>query len=203
MVVDPAPSLRGTAGHSLPPLRLVQRRPGECRIVVEIIRLRRNLLDAPRADVLIEDRGKLQRSERRAAVRSEQRSRGEGMGDDDDMATQEQQHAGWRSTYREHVAHARHRAHVPIADGLIEGRGFLQRREKRAAMWSERRSRSEGMGDDDDMATQEQQHAGWRNTYSEHAVHVRHRAHVPITDGLVEGLGSLQRSEGRASVWSE
>ncbi len=59
------------------------------------------------------------------------------------------------------------------------------------------------MGDDDDMATLEQQHAGWRNTYLEHASHVRHRAHVPITDGLIEGLGTLQRSEGRAAVWSE
>jgi hypothetical protein len=56
---------------------------------------------------------------------------------------------------------------------------------------------------DDDMATQEQQHAGWRNTYIEHATHVRHRAHVPITDGLIEGIGILQRSEGRAAVWSE
>jgi hypothetical protein len=53
----------------------------------------------------------------------------------------------------------------------------------------------------DNMATQEQQHAGWRNTYPEHGGHVRHRAHVPITDGLIEGLGILQRSEGRAAVW--
>ncbi len=59
------------------------------------------------------------------------------------------------------------------------------------------------MGDDDDMATLEQQHAGWRNTYPEHAKHVRHRAHVPITDGLIEGIGTLQRSEGRAAMWSE
>ena len=76
MVVDPAPSLRGTAGHSLPPLRLVRRRPGECRIGVEINRHRRNLLDAPRADVLIEGLGEwkgiLQRSEGRAAVWSKQ-----------------------------------------------------------------------------------------------------------------------------------
>ncbi len=60
------------------------------------------------------------------------------------------------------------------------------------------------MGDEDDTATlEQQQHAGWRNTYIEHDSHVRHRAHVPVTDGLVEGLGSLQRSEGRAAVWSE
>ncbi len=59
------------------------------------------------------------------------------------------------------------------------------------------------MGDDDDMATLEQQHAGWRSTYIEHVLHVRHRAHVPITDGLIEGLGILHRSEGRASVWSK
>ena len=56
---------------------------------------------------------------------------------------------------------------------------------------------------DDDMATQEQQHAGWRNTYLEHARHARHRAHVPITDVLIEGLGKLDRSEGRVAVWSE
>ncbi len=61
-----------------------------------------------------------------------------------------------------------------------------------------------GMGDDDDTATlEQQQHAGWRNTYLEHASHVRHRAHVPITDGLIEGSGILQRSEGRAAVWRE
>ena len=57
--------------------------------------------------------------------------------------------------------------------------------------------------DDDDMATQEQQHAGWRSTYIEHANHVRHRAHVPIADRLIEGSGRLHRSEGRAAVWSE
>ena len=59
------------------------------------------------------------------------------------------------------------------------------------------------MGDDDDMATLEQQHAGWRNTYIEHGVHARNRAHVPITDGLIEGLGKLQHGEGRAAVWSK
>jgi hypothetical protein len=52
------------------------------------------------------------------------------------------------------------------------------------------------------MATQEQQQR-WRNTYLEHGHHVRHGAHVPITDGLIEGIGKLQRSEGRAAVWSE
>ena len=81
MVVDPAPSLRGTAGHSLPPLRLVQRRPDEWRTGVETSRPRRNLLDAPRADVLIEGSGRLQGSEGRAAVWSEQRSRSEGIGE--------------------------------------------------------------------------------------------------------------------------
>ena len=125
------------------------------------------------------------------------------------MATQEQQHAGWRNTYIEHETHVRHRARVPVTDGLIEGSGILQRSEGRAAVWRERRSRSEGMGDGrrqhgDNMATlEQQQHAGWRNTYIEHASHVRHRAHVPVTDGLIEGSGSLQRSEGRAAVWRE
>ena len=61
-----------------------------------------------------------------------------------------------------------------------------------------------GIGDNDDTATLElQQHAGWRNTYIEHVAHVRHRAHVPITDRLIEGNGSLQRSKGRAAVWRE
>ena len=82
------------------------------------------------------------------------------------MATQEQQHAGLRDTYTEHASHVRHRAHVPVTDGLIEGKGKLQRSEGRAAVWRERRSRSEEMGDDDDTATlEQQQHAGWRNTY--------------------------------------
>ena len=60
-----------------------------------------------------------------------------------------------------------------------------------------------GIGDEDDTVTQEQQHARWRNTYIEHVLHVRHRAHVPVTDGLIEGFGNLQRSEGRAAMWSE
>ena len=74
---------------------------------------------------------------------------------DDDMATQEQQqHAGWRSTYIEHAKHVRHRAHVPSTDGLVEGQGILQRSEGRAAVRSERRSRSEGMVDENDESTQ-------------------------------------------------
>ncbi len=60
-----------------------------------------------------------------------------------------------------------------------------------------------GIGDEHDTATREQQHARRRNTYIEHGIHVRHRAHVPITDGLIEGIGFLQRSEGRAAVWSK
>ena len=114
--------------------------------------------------------------------------------DDDDMATLEQQHAGLRSTYLEHEIHVRHRAHVPITDGLIEGRGKLQRSEGRAAVWREQRSRSEEMGDDDTATLEQQQHAGWRSTYIEHLIHVRHRARVPITDVLIEGLGILPSS---------
>ena len=68
MVVDPLPSLRGTAG---PPLRLLRRRRCECRTHVEISGRRQNLLDAPRADVLIEY-SSLYRSEGQAAVWSEQ-----------------------------------------------------------------------------------------------------------------------------------
>ena len=60
------------------------------------------------------------------------------------------------------------------------------------------------MGDDDDTATlEQQQHAGWRITYIEHGFHVRHRAHVPVTDALIEGSGILHRSEGRAAVWRD
>ena len=39
-----------------------------------------------------------------------------------------------------------------------------------------------------------------RNTYVEHIAHVRHRARLPVTDGLVEGLGFLQCNEGRMAV---
>ncbi len=81
--------------------------------------------------------------------------KGIGIGDNDDTATlEQQQHAGWRNTYIEHETHVRHRAHVPITDGLIEGSGKLHRSEGRAAVWREQRSRSEEMGDDDDTATQ-------------------------------------------------
>ena len=107
---------------------------------------------------------------------SERRSWSPGTADENDTATlEQQQHAGWRSTYSKHVLHVRHRAHVPSTDGLIEGFGTLQRSEGRAAVRSERRSRSEGTADDDDdTATQEQQqHARWRSTYIEHASHVR------------------------------
>ena len=113
---------------------------------------------------------------------------GIGIGDEDDTATQEQQHARRRNTYHEHPLHVRHRAHVPITDGLIEGLGKLHRSEGRAAVWSERRSRSERMrdgrrrhGDARAAATR-----GWRNTYPEHAVHVRHRARVPARQVWVE-----------------
>ena len=144
------------------------------------------------------------RDGRPCGVSSDLRGRGQGTGDDDDTATlEQQQHAGWRNTYTEHVSHVRHRAHVPITDGLIETVGSLQRSEGRAAVRSEQRSRSEGIGDDDTATQEQQQHAGWRSTYIEHAIHGRHRAHVPITDGLIEGLGTLHRSEGRAAVWSE
>ncbi len=104
----------------------------------------------------------------------------------------------------EHGIHFRHRAHVPSTDGLGEGRGILQRSEERADVWSERRCRSEGTGAADDTATEEQQqHAGWRSTYIEHGPHARHLAHVPSTDGLIEGTSTLQRREGRADAWSE
>ncbi len=68
---------------------------------------------------------------------------------------------------------------------------------------SEGRSRSKGTGDDDIIATQQQHHVWRRNTYTEHLLHGRHRAHVPVANGLIEAIGSLQRSEGRAAVSSE
>ncbi len=79
---------------------------------------------------------------------------GIGIGDEDDTATQEQQHARRRNTYSKHGIHVRHRAHVPVTDGLIEGSRKLQRSEGRAAGWRGRRSRSAGMVDVDDKATQ-------------------------------------------------
>ena len=42
-----------------------------------------------------------------------------------------------------------------------------------------------------------------KKTYVEHIAHVRHRARVPGTDGLVEGSGLLQFREGRMGAWSE
>jgi hypothetical protein len=36
----------------------------------------------------------------------------------------------------------------------------------------------------------------------EHLSHIRHAARVPSTNGLIEDLVRLQRSEGRAVVWS-
>jgi hypothetical protein len=41
------------------------------------------------------------------------------------------------------------------------------------------------------------------NTYVEHASHIRHRARVPSTDGLIEGSGILQRSECQMVVRGE
>ena len=52
-------------------------------------------------------------------------------------------------------------------------------------------------------ATQQKQQAG-RNTYVEHIRHGRHRARVPVTDGLVEDSGFLQQCiQGRMAVSSE
>ena len=43
-----------------------------------------------------------------------------------------------------------------------------------------------------------------RNTYVEHGIHGRHRARVPVTDGLVEESGTLQQYiQGRMTVSSE
>ena len=50
-------------------------------------------------------------------------------------------------------------------------------------------------------ATQKQQ--ACKNTYGEHKTHIRHRAHVPATDGVVEGNDILQYIQGRMAVSSE
>jgi hypothetical protein len=42
--------------------------------------------------------------------------------------------------------------------------------------------------------------SGEKHVQLEHETHVRHRARVPVTDGLVEGLGFLQCNEGRMAV---
>jgi len=52
-------------------------------------------------------------------VSSDVGARGWGT-DDDDMAMLEQQHAGWRTTYREHELHVRHRARVPARQVWVE-----------------------------------------------------------------------------------
>jgi len=135
-------------------------------------------------------------------VSGDRGARGQGTADDDDntaITQEQQQHEGWRTTYLEHVPHVRYRAHVPIADGLIEISGILQRGEGRVAVWSERRSRSEGTGDDT-ATLQQQQDAGWGDTYAEHPRHVQHRPHVPSTDGLIESASILHCNKGRMAV---
>ncbi len=108
------------------------------------------------------------RDGRPCGVSSDLGARGWGTGDEDDTATLEQQHAGWRNTSPEHGVHVRHLAHVPIADGLIEGKGILHRREGRAAVWREQLCRSEGMGD------------GWRRRHGDARAATRGvEEHVP------------------------
>ena len=53
------------------------------------------------------------------------------------------------------------------------------------AVWSASERRAiEGI--DNAVAT------AWRNTYKEHAIHVRHRARVPSADVLIKGTGILR-----------
>ena len=59
----------------------------------------------------------------------------------------------------------------------------------------------EGGVDGKETTTRKQRAA--RNTYKEHRTHVRHRARVPGTDGLVEGSGTLQFREEHMGAWSE
>ena len=89
---------------------------------------------------------------------------------DDDATMQEQQHAGWRNTYIEHAIHVRHRAHVPISDGLIEFVGFLRYGEGQMFARSEHR-RTWGTDGEETIA---QQHTRYDCTYTEHVSHVRH-----------------------------
>ena len=99
-----------------------------------------------------------------------------------------------RNTYLEHVAHGRHGARVPASNGLVEGTGILQHSNGRVAARSERQC-VEGAGDGEKGMG--------RTTYLEHVAHVGHGARVPVTDGLVEGPGTLQHSDGRMAARSE
>ena len=66
---------------------------------------------------------------------------------DDDVHAEQQQHAGWRSTYTRtslDMSVTELMSQLPMS--LIEDLGILQRSEGREAMWSEQRSRSEGIG---------------------------------------------------------
>jgi hypothetical protein len=108
-----------------------------------------------------------------------------------------------RTTYLEHTSHVRHRAHVPVTDGLIELPGILHcNKGRRACDVSVDAWREAGRQYDGEKTTIVKQQAA-RTTYSEHLRHGLHRARVPITDGLIEGLGLLQHSERRAAVRSE
>jgi len=77
-------------------------------------------------------------------------------------------------------------------------------------VWSERRYRSQGTdykeykdNKDTSMCQQEAQGRTAHNTYPEQARHVRYRAHVPISDGLIEFVGILRYGEGQMSARSE
>ena len=99
-----------------------------------------------------------------------------------------------RTTYIEHEAHGRHGARDPVTDVLVEGIGTLQHSNGRMAARSERQC-VEGAGDGEKGMG--------RTTYVEHVAHIGHRARVPVTDGLVEGTGKLQHSDGRMAARSE
>ena len=99
-----------------------------------------------------------------------------------------------RTTYFEHGVHIGHGARDPVTDVPVEGIGTLQHSDGRMAARSERQC-VEGAGDGEKGMG--------RTTYEEHAAHVGHGAHVPVTDVLVESSGILQHSDGRMAARSE
>ncbi len=141
--------------------------------------------DGPTLEVPVEGTGILHHSDGRMAARSE-RQCVEGAGDGEKVTG--------RTTYQEHAAHVGHGARDPVTDGLVEVIGILQHSNGRMAARSERQC-VEGAGDGEKVTG--------RNTYSEHAAHVGHGARGPVTDGLVEGTGILQHSDGRMAARSE
>ncbi len=82
----------------------------------------------------------------------------------------------------------------PTLEVFVESNGTLQHSDGRMAARSERQC-VEGAGDGEKGMG--------RTTYQEHVAHAGHGARDPVTDVLVEGLGTLQHSDGRMAARSQ